>query len=527
MSGVGIRPPEEGNVIERTVTLGAREVLFRASDRFAEDLDGLVRRLVEDGIEAEEGGEVDLGWDLVRFDADGDRLVATTKDGASTRRTIRRPDVTQLLWVLASWRRVAALTGTEVVPTYWRDSLYMTVDILKTAGVLECRRIDFGASTQWFIGGAPFDDALVDRLAGDIARCVEAFKMRPEAVAVLGLPIGYVGVVHPELGVIEVRDTHGAVIFTARPEKDAGAAEDGAHGPRSAVQQRLVDVGVALWRRMVGEEAPLHIELLPDDGAVVIAHAVRGGGRIYVASDETALFAASGAPPHEALEVFRSGRRTPPEHFQRREGRRSSAVTSFTAVPARGADAPLITEDELAIWGHVTERRAAWARDLLMRSAATRGEPFDRDAVRYAVTNGPDEIAVVSAAQGETIFVAADETVLRVSDTALDAETYAAFQRGTRTSVEDFGPRLRADGSLSREALAARTEDLARRAGIEALSRSAGDLAAIGDIDVLWLIREEDGEFVAYRVERGAYREIARSTAPDVVLAAVEAAIEL
>ncbi|WP_309065130.1 hypothetical protein [Microbacterium sp.] len=87
-------------------------------------------------------------------------------------------------------------------------------------------------------------------------------------------------------------------------------------------QQRLIDVGVGYWRRMVAEDAPLSVELLPEDDAVVVAHAARGGGRIYVAADESALFAASSAPPHEALEVFRSGRRTPPEHFRPRGGGR-------------------------------------------------------------------------------------------------------------------------------------------------------------------------------------------------------------
>lgn len=93
---------------------------------------------------------------------------------------------------------------------------------------------------------------------------------------------------------------------------------------RTFDQQRLIDVAVGYWRRMVPEDAPLGVEVLPDDDAVVVSHAVRGGGRIYVASDESALFAASAAPPHEAIEMFRSGRRTPPEQFR---GRRASAVT--------------------------------------------------------------------------------------------------------------------------------------------------------------------------------------------------------
>lgn len=87
---------------------------------------------------------------------------------------------------------------------------------------------------------------------------------------------------------------------------------------RRTDQQRLIDVGVGYWRRMVPEDAPLGVEILPDDDAVVVSHAVRGGGRIYVASDESVLFAGSAAPPHEAIEMFRSGRRTPPEQFRPR-----------------------------------------------------------------------------------------------------------------------------------------------------------------------------------------------------------------
>ncbi|GAA4771499.1 hypothetical protein [Microbacterium gilvum] len=212
-----VRPPSTDAVIERTVVLGTREVAFRAAPELADELDALVRRLADQGVDAVEGGEVDLGWDRLRFDADGDRLLATTKDGGDTRRTVRRDDVTQLLWVLSAWRRVAALSGAEIVPTHWRDSLYMSVDVLASAEVLECRRVDIGSPTQWFVGGSPFDPALVERLAGDIARCVELFKRRPEAVAVLGLPVGYVGVVDREHGVVEIRDAQGVVVHDGRP----------------------------------------------------------------------------------------------------------------------------------------------------------------------------------------------------------------------------------------------------------------------------------------------------------------------
>jgi hypothetical protein len=214
---VGVRPPEGGLLVKRIVPLGQREVVFRAHEDLAERLDALVARLADAGVDAVEGGEVDLGWDRIRFDDRDGVLTATTKDGHDTRRTRRRDDVTQVLWTLAAWDRVAELAGLErPAPTHWCDTLYMTVDILRTARVLECRRVDIGSPTQWFVGGEPFDDKLVDRLAGDIARCVELFKFRPEAAAVLGLPIGWVGVVDRDHGVVEVRDPEGAVVFSRR-----------------------------------------------------------------------------------------------------------------------------------------------------------------------------------------------------------------------------------------------------------------------------------------------------------------------
>jgi hypothetical protein len=212
-----VRPPENGLLTERIVSLGRSEVVFRADEAVAGELDALVARLSGAGVEAVEGGEVGLGWDSIRFDDRDGVLTATTKDGHDTRRTHRRDDVTQLLWTLSAWDRVARLARLEApTPTHWRDSLYMSVDILKTDRVLECRRLDIGATTQWFIGGEPFDENLVDRLAGDIARCVELFKFRPEAAAVLGLPVGYTGVVDKEHGVVEVRDSQDVVVFSGR-----------------------------------------------------------------------------------------------------------------------------------------------------------------------------------------------------------------------------------------------------------------------------------------------------------------------
>ncbi|WP_221584811.1 hypothetical protein [Microbacterium sp. G2-8] len=79
---------------------------------------------------------------------------------------------------------------------------------------------------------------------------------------------------------------------------------------------RLVAVGTELWRRMVPADAPLVHREVPAIGGVAVSHAVRGGGTIYVGSDEGVLFSSSSATEDQSVEVFASGRRTPWEHFR-------------------------------------------------------------------------------------------------------------------------------------------------------------------------------------------------------------------
>lgn len=92
-------------------------------------------------------------------------------------------------------------------------------------------------------------------------------------------------------------------------------------GEPTAEQQRLIDVGTELFRR-IQPDAELGYRLLPDDDAVVVVHKVRGGGSIYVAADESALFAASAVAPHVALDAFREGKRTSKDKFVRPAGAR-------------------------------------------------------------------------------------------------------------------------------------------------------------------------------------------------------------
>ncbi|MEU9605671.1 hypothetical protein [Streptomyces sp. NPDC048057] len=75
-------------------------------------------------------------------------------------------------------------------------------------------------------------------------------------------------------------------------------------------ENRLVAVGRALFARFADAPA-LDVVDLPGGLGVCLVHAVRGGGKIYVAPDETALFVGSAVSFDTGLEAFRSGARTP------------------------------------------------------------------------------------------------------------------------------------------------------------------------------------------------------------------------
>ncbi|WP_405108366.1 hypothetical protein OG559_26205 [Micromonospora sp. NBC_01405] len=83
---------------------------------------------------------------------------------------------------------------------------------------------------------------------------------------------------------------------------------------RAQLPQRLIERGTELFGRIAPGAELVH-HLLPEDDAVLVVRPVRGGGSIYVAHDGSVMFAVSAVPPHQALELFRSGRRTPAEQF--------------------------------------------------------------------------------------------------------------------------------------------------------------------------------------------------------------------
>ncbi|MFB7470555.1 hypothetical protein [Kitasatospora sp. NPDC056184] len=80
-------------------------------------------------------------------------------------------------------------------------------------------------------------------------------------------------------------------------------------------QQRLIEFGEELYRRIAPEADTGHV-LLPDDGAVAVVHRVRGGGTILVAADRSVLFFGSALNLDTVLIEFRAGRRTPVERFR-------------------------------------------------------------------------------------------------------------------------------------------------------------------------------------------------------------------
>ncbi|MFF4084762.1 hypothetical protein ACFYZN_35990 [Streptomyces sp. NPDC001777] len=145
-------------------------------------------------------------------------------------------------------------------------------------------------------------------------------------------------------------------------------AADAALTPR---QRRLAGLGRTLMRRMAGADVPLAVTALPEDDAVLVAHTVRGGGRVYVAADETVLFAGSAAPPHEAIEVFRSGRRTPLEHFRPAGARTERTTAKPAAAPGPGPRPPYTVRDRLA-------------ETLATELAAAQSSDWDR--IRFAVS---------------------------------------------------------------------------------------------------------------------------------------------
>jgi hypothetical protein len=80
---------------------------------------------------------------------------------------------------------------------------------------------------------------------------------------------------------------------------------------------RLVEQGRRLFETLA-PGAMLETVVLGAEAGICMMHAVRGGGKIYVAPDLSVLFVASVLDYEQGLEAFLTGHRTPLEKFERR-----------------------------------------------------------------------------------------------------------------------------------------------------------------------------------------------------------------
>ncbi|RWZ68314.1 hypothetical protein ELQ92_03595 [Labedella populi] len=81
-------------------------------------------------------------------------------------------------------------------------------------------------------------------------------------------------------------------------------------------QQRLAAVAQAYFAQLT-PHAELRTIPLDDGAGVCVLHTARGGGKIYVAPDESVLFVGSALDFDAGLAAFLAGTRTPPEKFVR------------------------------------------------------------------------------------------------------------------------------------------------------------------------------------------------------------------
>lgn len=100
--------------------------------------------------------------------------------------------------------------------------------------------------------------------------------------------------------------------------RDAGV-KPGVVPDAATDRDRLVEVARRLHAKLA-DVPDLNIFDLPDDLGICAVHSVRGGGKIYVAPDESALFVASAMDFDAGLAAFRAGERTPHIVFEPRAG---------------------------------------------------------------------------------------------------------------------------------------------------------------------------------------------------------------
>ncbi|WP_164990492.1 T6SS immunity protein Tdi1 domain-containing protein [Agromyces albus] len=91
-------------------------------------------------------------------------------------------------------------------------------------------------------------------------------------------------------------------------------ASDGGGTAEAGSTERLIELGTSLFAKLTTDPVLNTIEL-PDGLGICLVHAVRGGGKIYIAPDESVLFVGSAVDFDAGLGAFRDGVRTPIEKF--------------------------------------------------------------------------------------------------------------------------------------------------------------------------------------------------------------------
>ncbi len=79
---------------------------------------------------------------------------------------------------------------------------------------------------------------------------------------------------------------------------------------------RLAAVAERYFAQLTAD-AHLRTIVLDNGAGVCVLHTARGGGKIYVAPDESVLFVGSALDFDAGLAAFLAGTRTPPEKFVR------------------------------------------------------------------------------------------------------------------------------------------------------------------------------------------------------------------
>jgi hypothetical protein len=153
-------------------------------------------------------------------------------------------------------------------------------------------------------------------------RAADLLRLKPGAVPALFLPPGVGAVVGDEVEVV-LRESDYSILWqkTAGASADAGPAAAQTPSASDADHDRLGEVGRRLFD-VLRPQAELKLIPLSEGLGVCLVDTSRGGGKIYVAPDETVLFVASALDFEAGLAAFREGRRTPREAFDpsRRQG---------------------------------------------------------------------------------------------------------------------------------------------------------------------------------------------------------------